>query len=581
VAKVLDRSGAPSELDPESRLATATYDGFSLQPLYTAADAPDTATPAPGSTPFVRGSAPDTAAGWDVRQRHVDADPARSNEAILADLESGATSVWLRVGHAGVPLDQLDAALNGVLLDLAPIVLDAGADTLAAARALLALADKRGVAPAELRGSLGADPIAEQARGGAAADLGGLGELVELVAGTAITPITVDGTVYHDAGGSDSDELATAAAVGVAYVRALVAAGVEDPFAQLEFRYAVGADQFSSIAKLRAARRIWARIAELSGTTAAQRQHAVTSAAMMTRRDPWVNILRTTIACFAAAVGGAESITVAPFDAALGLPDGFSRRIARNTQAIIHDEASTARVADPAGGSWYVESLTDELAEVAWTKFTALERAGGLPAALESGFLASLLAESLQARRANLATRHDSITGVSAFPLITEDPVIRLPLPETTPGLLPAIRYAQDFEALRDRSDAYAAEHGHRPQLALVTLGPLAVHTGRLGFARELFGVAGIDPTVVAIEDLAGTGLGGATVACICSSDKLYAEQAAAAVQSLRAAGVTQILLAGKPRSDLGSSVVDDYVFAGCDALAVLTSTLATLGVGA
>ncbi len=185
---------------------------------------------------------------------------------------------------------------------------------------------------------------------------------------------TVDATIYHDAGASDADELAVATAVGVAYLRALTDAGlsIDEAFAAVEFRFAVTADQFLSIAKLRAARQIWARVAELSGARdRGQHQHAVTSRAMMTHRDPWVNMLRTTIACFAAAVGGADAITVLPFDAAIGLPDDFARRIARNTHAILHDESSLGRVVDAAGGSGYVETITAQLAEKAWAEFTA------------------------------------------------------------------------------------------------------------------------------------------------------------------------------------------------------------------
>ncbi len=141
------------------------------------------------------------------------------------------------------------------------------------------------------------------------------------------------------------------------------------------------ADQFASIAKLRAARMVWSRVAELSGADGAQHQHAVTSAAMMTTRDPWVNMLRTTIGCFAAAVGGAEVITVLPFDSAIGVPDDFARRIARNTSAVLHDESSLSRVLDAGGGSWYLESLTAALAETAWATFTELERGGGAAAA--------------------------------------------------------------------------------------------------------------------------------------------------------------------------------------------------------
>ena len=312
---VLTRSGVGEGTDPEVTLASTTYDGITVKALYTAGDAPPIAAAGlPGYAPFVRGSSVGGAAraGWDVRQRHADPDAGRTNRAALADLTNGATSLWLVLGDAGLAVADLPAALDGVYLDLAPITLDAGGWTRDAATTLLALAAEQGVTPGELAGSLGADPIGLRARTGAAADVELLGDLAALVADSPnLRVATVDATVYHDAGGSDADELGVAAAVGVAYLRAFAESGIgiDAALRLLEFRYAVTADQFLSIAKLRAARRVWDRIAELSGAGAdrpGQRQHAVTSAAMMTRRDPWVNLLRTTIACFAAAVGGAR-----------------------------------------------------------------------------------------------------------------------------------------------------------------------------------------------------------------------------------------------------------------------------------
>lgn len=593
VAGVLRKSGLPAGADPEAALTALTYDGIAIKPLYTASDVAALPDPGlPGQAPFVRGASA-SAQSWDVRQRHNDPDAKATNAAILADLTSGATSVWLTVGAAGVAVDELSVALEGVYLDLAPIALDAGADTEAAAGALLQLAEQRGVNPNELSGTLGADPIGLRARTGAAADL----DLLPALAGRCqqapnLRIATVDATVYHDAGASDAQELGIATAVGVAYLRALTAGGldIDAALSKVEFRYAVTADQFLSIAKLRAARRIWDRIAELSGASesrAAQQQHAVTSAAMMTQRDPWVNLLRTTIACFGAAIGGAQSITVAPFDAAIGLPDAFARRIARNTQAVLHDESSLARVVDAAGGSWYVESLTDSLAEAAWTVFTDLEKndGGGVLARLEDGTLADFLARTQAHRAADVAHRRASITGVSEYAFIGETPVVRPspPAVSAVDGALPVIRYAADFEALRDRADAAAV----RPKVFLAALGPVAAHTGRVGFAANLFQAGGIEPVV-------GTGdpdalvtafrASGSTVACLCSSDKVYVESAGSEAAALKAAGARYVWIAGQPGKDEQtdhSAGIDGYLYAGCDALDILRTTLDLLGVTA
>jgi methylmalonyl-CoA mutase len=451
VEGVLRKSGADTD-DVEATLASPTPDGFALHPLYTAADtAPDAGFP--GLPPHVRGGGPDgrVLAGWDVRQRHANPDPAATKRAVLADLENGGTSLWLVVGAAGLPADALADVLDDVYLDLAPVTLDAGADTAAAAETLLAVYADKGVAASEVRGNLGADPLGLRARTGAAH---GLDVAVDLARRAQRHPrlraIVVDALPYHEAGGSDGQELGCAVATGVAYLRALTDAGLDVDAAarQLEFRLAATADQFATIAKLRAARRLWARVTEVSGAaTRVAPQHAVTSSTMMTRRDPWVNMLRTTLACFAAGVGGADAVTVLPFDSAIGLPDSFARRIARNTHSVLLEESKVAGVIDPAGGSWYVERHTDELARAGWATFTEIERAGGIAAALDSGLVDERIAATRDARTERFASGEEAITGVTVFPNEHEKPVSREPAPPGPSGGLPRVRYAEPFEA--------------------------------------------------------------------------------------------------------------------------------------
>lgn len=595
VAAVLRKSGALREGDhphhPESLLAGKTYDGITLQPLYTAGDAPAGTAGYPGLPPFVRGGSPEgkVATGWDTRVRHAGADAAATNAAALTDLENGANSVWLAVGASGVAVDNIADALTGVYVDLAPVVLDPGADYVAAADALLALFDDRGIAPSAAIGTLGADPIGLRARTGQQHDTAPAAELAARVAAShpQVRTIVADALPFHDAGGSDTQELGASIAAGVAYLRALTAAGmdVDSAATQLEFRYAATADQFLTIAKLRAARRLWARVCEASGVAPAKRaqvQHAVTSSAMLTTRDPWVNILRGTVACFGAAVGGADAITVQTFDAAIGLPDAFSRRVARNTSAILLEESRLAGVIDPAGGSWYVESLTDELARAAWREFQDIESAGGIEAALDSGFVAEQLDATWQARSARLATRKDALTGVSEFPHLEEKAVERPAAPALLTGGLPARRYGQAYEELRDRSDAHLAATGKRPRIFLATLGPVAQHTARAMFAANLFAAGGIEPvnggaTAGAADVLSGYMASHAEVACLCGTDLAYSEQADEVVEALHKAGAKAVLLAGKP-SDAYAGV-SGFVHLGCNALDVLTETLATLGV--
>ncbi|WDV55439.1 methylmalonyl-CoA mutase subunit beta [Streptomyces coeruleorubidus] len=575
VAGVLRKSGKEVEgAEAEEALSTALEDGLRTRPLYTAHDtAPEPGLP--GFAPFVRGGRAEgnTLGGWDVRQRHTVADGG----AVLADLENGVTSLWLGVGAGGIAVPELGRVLDGVHLDLAPLVLDAGRDTEPAARELLRLYEERGVAREAARGNLGADPLGQEALSGQEGDFAPAAELARLCAEgyPGLRALTVDALPYHEAGGSAAQELGCSLATGVAYLRDLTGAGlsVEQACAQLEFRYAATADQFLTIAKLRAARRLWARVAEVCGAprAGAQLQHVVTSEVMMTRRDPWVNMLRTTIATLAAGAGGADSVTVLPFDHALGLPDAFARRIARNTSTILIEESHLSRVIDPAGGSWYVERLTDELAHAGWEFFRRIERLGGMAAALRSGDLARDLADTWQARRTKLAKRREPVTGVSEFPYLAEKPVVRESPPEPPSGGLPRVRRDEEYEALRARSDAHLAKTGSRPRIFLAAIGPAAAHTARLTFASNLFQAGGIEPvTDGTFED------SGATEAVLCSSDALYEEKAAQVATELRSAGASHVFLAGRPGQYAG---VDAYVFAGCDAVAVLSATLDRMGV--
>lgn len=606
VEGVLRKSGTVDAVGAQAAaaLSTALEDGISVHPLYTAEDAP--ADPGyPGFAPFVRGGRAQgsTVSGWDVRQRHAHSDPAHTNRAVLADLENGAGSVWLAVGAAGLPVEALPEALKGVYLDLAPVVLDAGADFDAAARALLRLYADRQVPTRAALGNLGADPLGLAARTGDHTDLAAhLSAATELAAvcdrdHPGVRAFTVDALPYHEAGGSAAQELGCSLAAGVEYLRALTDAGpltAEAACGQLEFRYAATADQFLTISKLRAARRLWARVAQVCGApteAAAQRQHAVTSPVMMTRRDPWVNMLRTTVAALAAGVGGADAVTVLPFDSAIGLPDDFARRIARNTSTILLEESQLARVIDPAGGSWYVESLTDDVAKAAWAFFQEIERAGGLAQALASGLVERRLAATWERRAKDLARRKEPITGVSEFPNLAEQQVEREPAPVPHGGGLPRVRRDEAYEALRARSDRHLAAEGTRPRVFLAALGPAAAHTARTAFAANLFQAGGIEavhePATVDAESAAEAfAASGARVVCLCSSDKVYEQEAVTVAERLKAAGALRVYLAGRPgelrqelRGELQRAGVDAFVFAGCDAVEVLTSALETMGV--
>ena len=370
VLKVLNRrrpEGKELTIDQAlARLRTSTVDGLTIEPLYTEPVAP---LGLPGVMPFTRGAGVrDAGVAWDVRALHEDGDVEFTNAEILADLQRGATSLWLRTGDGAIATDDVAAALAGVNPAFAPIAISSNTDQVAAAKALVAFW-KAAAAPPTSRATSASTrsrlPLAPATK----VDLAPHAVWVQaaLAELPGVRALTVDVLPYDDAGAGDVDQLAFAIATGVAYLRDLEAAGVDAAaaFGQIEFRVSANADEFLTIARLRALRRLWARVGEVSGVPEEARgaiQHAVTSWRMITRDDPYVNLLRGTIATFAAAVGGAESVTCLPFDTAVGLPDGFSRRMARNTQLVAAEESNIGRVADPAGGSWYVESVTDQLA---------------------------------------------------------------------------------------------------------------------------------------------------------------------------------------------------------------------------
>ncbi|KRE42197.1 methylmalonyl-CoA mutase subunit beta [Knoellia sp. Soil729] len=448
--------------------------GLDIEPLYTRPAEP-APLGVPGAMPFTRGrTLRDADVPWDVRQLHDDPDVAATRKLVLADLENGVTSVWLHVGADGLAPGDLADALADVQLDLAPVVVSSWDDQVAAADALYAVLSASPAAS----GNLGHDPLGAAARTGTAADLSPLADSVHRLTDLGeVRAITVDTRVHADAGATVTDEIAFALATAVAYLRHLEAEGVAvaEAFRHIEFRVSASADQFLSAAALRALRRTWARIGESVGVDEKARgafTHAVTSGRMFTRDDAWTNILRSTLATFGASLGGADAITVLPFDTVSGLPTPFSRRIARNTQILLAEESHVGRVTDPAGGSWYVETLTDEVARAAWATFQEIEAAGGMSEALTSGLVAQRISAAVAERDTALATRSTPITGVSTFPLAGEKPLQRKARAQlsTGPDALAPHRDSSIFEALRDRSAAYAAKHGQAPSVAVPLL---------------------------------------------------------------------------------------------------------------
>jgi methylmalonyl-CoA mutase len=465
---------------------------------------------------------------------------------------------------------------------------------------------RRGIAPETTNIRFGHDPIGAFAQQGVSdlawRDLAP--RFAAHVAGLAAAgfkgPFAVaDGRVIHNAGGSEAQELAFALATAVAYLRALDASGtsLEQARGMISFRLSADADQFLTVAKFRALRQLWAHVEEACGLALAPPfVSAETAWRMTTQRDPYVNMLRATIAVLAAGLGGADAISVLPYTAAIGLPDRFARRIARNTQLVLIEESNLARVADPAAGSGAIEALTRQLCRAAWAQFQDIEAEGGAASALERGLIQRNVAAVRSERQKAVATRKVALTGTSEFPNIDEPPISVLDVPQVTVSPLPpnvtaeplvAIRLAQPFEQLRDASDRILAATGSRPKVFLANLGTPADFTARATFARNFFAAGGIEavtregdasPNAIAAAFRAS----GAALACLCSSDTVYQRHAAAAAKTLSTAGARHVYLAGQPRdreAALRAAGVQSFIYAGCDVLATLRAAHGILGI--
>jgi len=650
--------GAPFE-----KLVGKSYDGLKIEPIYRRAHdaAPVAGRPA--------------AAPWKIMQRIDHPDAAMANAQALHDLENGATGLTLVFAGAngayGFGLEPsaeaIEKVLDGVFIDAGiAIELQIGPQSRMAAIHVAEYVKRKGLTPAACDIRFGLDPIGACAVWGSSPYA--WPEIVPAVTGAIKGlagigfkgPFAVaDGRVIHDAGGSEVQELAFVLAAGVAYLRALEDAGValEDTQGMIYARLAADADQFLTMAKFRALRLLWARVEAASGLAPRPILIAADTAwRILTQRDPYVNMLRATMATFSAGLGGADSINVLPHTLALGLPDPFARRAARNTQLVLLEESNLAKVSDPAAGSGGIESLTQRLCEAAWSLFREIEKAGGVFASLEQSLIQRKVAATRAVREANIAGRKEVLTGASEFPNLHEahvavlaaKPVALAPYGEAKFKFdaLPPIRLAAPFERLRDKSDQILKDKGVRPKVFLANLGTPADFTARATFAKSFFETGGIEaveflpsrevpsplpsgerstppksdisdfgnnkgqtrqqPSLMAsgegavasdrnpspapapsaqerplpmgeVKDFAALATAfkasGATLACLCSSDKTYAGHATAAAKALQAAGARHIYLAGRAgeqEAALRAAGVNDFIFAGGDALAML-----------
>ncbi|MGD9635441.1 MAG: methylmalonyl-CoA mutase family protein [Pirellulales bacterium] len=667
-----DLAGVPFE----KKLVTQTYEGIDIQPVYTRQDFDAAHDPFgfPGLPMFVRGaqSLGQVLTGTDLRQQYAEPEPTAANRAIREDLAGGVTSVELQLdaaaaqgfdpgdekaaalaGQGGVMaycVDDLDAALANVDLASVGVALVSGAAFVPAAAMFTELWRRRDVPLDQAHGAFNADPLTVLAREGklpmsAEQALTALGDLAAWTSENLprVTAVAVDTSAYHHAGATSAQDLAIALASATAYLRAMTAAGlsVDAAARQILFRISLGAHHFLAIAKLRAARRLWARVVEAAGgsdAAAAMQIHARVSDRVLTARDPYVNILRNTVGVFAAILGGAQVVTSVPLDQVVGPADNFTRRVARNTLLILEQEAQLHRVIDPAGGSWFLDRITTDLATEAWKIFQEIERRGGMLAVLESGWIASEIEAAFAPRAKDIARRKEGITGVSEFPNVAEEPIARkapdvaalrraaiertakkaTSVPASIDNFaaalnaaangatigqlaralsyhqsqarvepLPARSFAEPFEDLRDAADAWQTKHGTRPRVFLANLGPVAHHTVRATYSKNFFEAGGFEVlSSEGFRDAATAAAAfknsGASVAVICSSDKLYPELVPPTAAALKQAGARSVVLAGNPGENEAAwraAGVDRFIYIKCDVLATLREMLREEGV--
>jgi len=656
----------------EKKLVTNTYEQISLQPMYQKKDIADLPhlSNIPGQTPFLRGTkAVYSERAWEVNQELNEAVPNAWNESARHDLERGQTSLNIvldevvkvgidplvaqAVGKTGLLISSktdLEAALANINLKNVPVHVHTGANALPLI-ALFAATFTNDLK--DVSGCIGMDPIGESVRtGGSYYDESKLfDQMAQLVNWASehapnLQTVIVNGNPYHNGGSSATEELAFVLATGIEYLRALTERGVAINVAAKAFRFifAVGSDYFMEIAKLRAARLLWAKIVKaFGGDEEAQKMtiHARTSAWTKTVYDPYVNMLRSTSEAFAAAVGGADSIHVSPFDEAIQKSTPFSRRIARNASIILQEESYIGHTVDPAGGSWYVESLTDQVAEKAWELLQQVEAKGGITASLQASEPQQIVAKTLQKRLSNIETRKDIFVGTNMYANLTEKPLdvvaedekpaikqllsewkakpevavaelnsveeaIQLAAKGATLSDLAtafgrkenavgtiepivATRGAEKFEQLRKRTEQFAKETGKVPQIFLANLGSIPSHKARADFAAAFFEIGGFEVIrnngFETASEVAQAALqSGADVTVICGKDESYEEMAEQVAAEIKASAKEMtVMLAGLPSEEKRQSYedagIEEFIHLRANCLEVLHNLQVKKGV--
>ncbi|GHS92893.1 methylmalonyl-CoA mutase [Synergistales bacterium] len=593
----------------DKSMFTQTYEGIRLEPIYTKEslkNIPEAAT-LPGESPSLRGSSFSgyVKSPWEIAQVCDAATPSEANEIIKRDLAKGATTITVRLSDATLDAsDKSDGSrgvfissskdvarlLDGVDIAQYPFHIFAGAS----AKPLIDF-----IAPlGDLKGCIGADPIGSYLLFGKlprALDklLDEVGETINFAEAKAMSlrTLLLRGSVYHDAGANAVQEVAFVMASAIELAQAMSDRDIGiDKFAKhIRFEFSVGSNFFMEIAKIRAARVIWSRIAESFGGGAdSERADIFASTSLFTKTvyDPYVNLLRNTTEAFSAVLGGVDGLTVVPFDAAIRASDEFSRRVARNSQIMLQNEFHLREPIDPAGGSWYLESLTDELSRHIWAEIQKVEGKGGIVACIKDGYVQSEIGEILQQRLKKLATRADRALGTNMYPNVAETPLtgdklipINIKEPEITP-LLPH-RWTEQYEEMRGRTESFKAKTGSNVRVFLANMGHIPQHKARADFITGFMEVANFDIIKndghATVEECAEAAVkSGGDVAVICSTDATYPELVPPLAKLIKAKQPSmKVFLAGAPAEEFKQSYidagVDDFIHVRSNCLATLT----------
>ncbi len=550
--------------DYAKKLVWQTDEGLAVKPYYRAEDIAglEYLDAAPGTFPYVRGTR--ATGNWRIREEITAVDPEQANHAACSAVVAGAEEI----AFCSVAINNA-VDLRMLLVNLADIPVHVRDADESSIRLLIQR-------PTASPTSTGWDPLKNSA----------LAAEVIAAAPHTFVPFTIDGERFEESGGTAVQEIGFTLAAGIDFLAEMqsLKVDVNRAASSVTFSFAIGSNYFFQIAKLRAFRMLWSRVVEsFGGTTqsAKARIHARTSRWNETVYDPHVNILRGTTEAMSAAIGGADSISVAPFDECYKAPDEASRRMARNAQIVLKQEALLCRVSDPGGGSYCLEVITDFIAREAWKVMQGIEAAGGYRKAQAEGQLTRALAQSLAAKEKAVLQRRRIFTGTNQHANLTEKALDRID--QSRPKR--ERRGAEMYEQLRLRTERYAAEGGKTPRVLLAEIGDVKMRSARSNFAANFFGCAGFDiitqrfDTVDGIAEIAEDKT---DIIVLCSSDPEYPTLAAALIARLTELKCNvPVIIAGYPDSaeQLKSTGVADFIHIRSNPIELLTKWQQKLGI--